>query len=383
MKILHAIASIDPSYGGPAFALRGLLGELDKQGVRQTILTCSQGRKKDVCNEKHFTGADIIWSTPLVSRYFWSPFLPSKLKKLLKRYDVVHVHGLFNGLVYDVCRNSAGMSVPYIIRPFGTMSAYCMKKSRLKKRCSLFFGEKSNIEKAGAIHFTTIAEKIRAQDNFKFGYSFVIPNGIDHEFLYKKTGNRNPERKNETVFLFLGRVSPIKGLDVFIPAFMKWAKNQKGSRPVLIIAGPEEEHYKTALNNYLNKDKEQPSVVFKGPVYGEKKKEVLQQADAVVLPSYHENFGMSIIEGMSCGKPVLVSDKVDLSGEIEKHSAGRVFSLEEVSICRELDSFVAQKNEWKDMGESGMEWVRKHCDWGIIGRKILSEYEKVIKKATE
>ncbi len=65
-------------------------------------------------------------------------------------------------------------------------------------------------------------------------------------------------------------------------------------------------------------------VIWTGPLYGNAKWNILRAAEAYILPSHQENFGISVVEALACGIPVLISDKVNIRREIEAAGCGLV-----------------------------------------------------------
>jgi glycosyltransferase involved in cell wall biosynthesis len=57
---------------------------------------------------------------------------------------------------------------------------------------------------------------------------------------------------------------------------------------------------------------------------GEMKQSVLVNADALILPSHQENFGMAVVEALAVGVPVLISNRINIWREIETDQAGYV-----------------------------------------------------------
>ena len=108
----------------------------------------------------------------------------------------------------------------------------------------------------------------------------------------------------------------------------------------LIIAGNDEDEYGKNIKNKLSKNNikyidyiqysdntilnnhKDFCVTFTGFLDFNSKLEALVDSDLFVLPSYSENFGMSVIEAMLCGTPVIISDKVGISDEVRKNEAG-------------------------------------------------------------
>jgi len=65
-------------------------------------------------------------------------------------------------------------------------------------------------------------------------------------------------------------------------------------------------------------------VTFTGPLYGELKWGALRASEVFALPSHTENFGITVVEAMACGVPVLISNEVNIWSEIEQDGAGLV-----------------------------------------------------------
>ncbi|MEI7948332.1 MAG: glycosyltransferase, partial [bacterium] len=145
------------------------------------------------------------------------------------------------------------------------------------------------------------------------------------------------ERPSKIV-LSLGRLHPLKGLDLLISA---WAEVKKCANAAmrecanesswkLVIAGPDEQGTKEKLQAESEKLKLKwcecagmavcdgdADVVFLGAVRGEAKWSLMQNANIFVLPSRSENFGMVVGEALSCNVPV-VTTAVGPWGELEK-----------------------------------------------------------------
>ncbi len=96
-----------------------------------------------------------------------------------------------------------------------------------------------------------------------------------------------------------------------------------GSLPALVIAGPLDSEYARQMRS-LARQPGTPDVFFAGMLSGEAKWGALHGCDAFVLPSHQENFGIAVVEAMACGRPVLISDQVNICREIVDAGAGLV-----------------------------------------------------------
>lgn len=110
------------------------------------------------------------------------------------------------------------------------------------------------------------------------------------------------EKTNNFNFVFLGRLGERKGVSDLIHAFNCVVKEHPNAR--LLLGGDGEiKKYQTMVNE-LGLDE---CVELLGWVAGDKKINILKQADAYVLPSYNEGFPMGVLEAMSCNIPVIAS----------------------------------------------------------------------------
>jgi glycosyltransferase involved in cell wall biosynthesis len=101
-----------------------------------------------------------------------------------------------------------------------------------------------------------------------------------------------PETNVKKILLFFGRLNFKKGLDILVPAYAQVAKVRKDV--LLVIAGPDNEGFGEKLRAWLTKEGVLDRATFTGMLLGEDKLTVLRDADMFVLPSYTENFGVSV-----------------------------------------------------------------------------------------
>jgi len=126
-----------------------------------------------------------------------------------------------------------------------------------------------------------------------------------------------PELRDECFVLFLGRLHEKKGCDILIEAFT--ALNNSPLH--LVIAGPAgDRDYGTRLQEQARAHTD--AITFTGMLRGKLKWGALAAADAFVLPSHQENFGIAVTEALACGTPVLISNQVNIWREVVNDGAG-------------------------------------------------------------
>ncbi|WP_447641634.1 glycosyltransferase [Paracnuella aquatica] len=121
--------------------------------------------------------------------------------------------------------------------------------------------------------------------------------------------------------LFLSRIHPKKGIDLLIRAYLE-LKKEMPLLPKLVIAGPglDTEYGKQILEQAASCT----DIIFPGMLSGNAKWAAFYGCEAFILPSHQENFGIAIVEALACGKPVIITDKVNIWREIEKGGGGLI-----------------------------------------------------------
>ncbi|MBI2057046.1 glycosyltransferase family 4 protein [Candidatus Pacearchaeota archaeon] len=148
------------------------------------------------------------------------------------------------------------------------------------------------------------------------------PNGISEEFFKQK---KFKEDKNK--ILFLGRIAPIKNLEVLIKA-MNLVKNKK---ILLEIAGPSEKNYFIKLKNLIQELKLNNRVKFSLPIYNLKEKIAkIDSCQIFVLPSKTEGMPQSLVEAMAREKIVIGSNSLAIRDLIKDGDNGFLFEFKKI-----------------------------------------------------
>jgi glycosyltransferase involved in cell wall biosynthesis len=146
---------------------------------------------------------------------------------------------------------------------------------------------------------------------------------------------RFPDLAGKRIVLFFGRIHEKKGCDQLIRSFAAasgsmapspWPGASSSPRPWhLVLAGPPvTAAYRAQLERLIAEARLTGRVTWTGMLTGDDKWAAFRAADAFVLPSHQENFGVAVVEALACGVPVLVSNKVNIWREILTGQAGLV-----------------------------------------------------------
>jgi len=331
-KILHATSSYYPafSFGGSVSADFETDMELSCQNIKIDISTTNAGLKdNEVLLNRWIKHKDLnIVYFPFIGyihynfslKYLWFLILH------IKDYDLVHFSGIWNFPVVFGPIVARFFKKPYIITPHGTLYKETFEgKSAIIKKIHYYCFVKRNIQKANIIHFTTKDEKDKVEDFLQINFnSKIVPYGMEFtnkEIVLEDYRDKYNIPKDKKLILFLGRINWKKGLDILFQGFQKILESRDDC--ILLCVGPDVEHYSNELKKLVQEQTLQ-NIIFTSMVEGDDKIAMYKLADIFILPSYSENFGMTVIEAASFKLPIVISNKVGLHNEIKENDAGLI-----------------------------------------------------------
>jgi glycosyltransferase involved in cell wall biosynthesis len=361
LKILQLVHTLDPSVGGVAAAVLALSRGLARRGHKLDVVVFDE---PDVVAAVADRGpADNITVHALgsgLTSYRYSRTLWPWLRQHGGDYDRVIVNGIWQYLSFAAWRRYAGSSVPYYVFPHGMLDPWFKETfplKHLKKWLYWPWAEYRVLRDAAAVVFTAEEERFQARKSFWLYRcrEKVSPLGVEappissnakSEFL-----SRYPQLQNSRNFLFLGRLHPKKGCDILLEAFARFRSNDSIS---LILAGPDQVGWESDLRRQVTRLNLTNRVVFTGMLEGSMKQGAFANAEAFVLPSHQENFGISVVEALAVSVPVLISNRVNIWREIEADRAGYVESDDLAGTTRLLQ-------RWIDTAPAEREMIRQNA----------------------
>lgn len=326
LKILQLVDTLDPKVGGVATAVLDLSRGLARRGHKIDIVVLDDPGAPWLAN----IGLPGQALGVGLTSYRYSPKLLPWLKKHGGDYDRVIVNGIWQYLSFAAWRRYAGSAVPYFVFPHGMLDPWFKETfplKHLKKWLYWPWAEYRVLRDAAAVIFTSEEECLLARKSFWL-YSArekISPLGVEtpptaSAEVRDKFFERYPELRDKRVLLFLGRLHPKKGCDILIDAFAQVADDSVA----LVLAGPDQVGWQAELQQRAEQLKVSTRVIFPGMLQGEMKRAALAAADAFVLPSHQENFGMAVVECLAAGLPVLISNRINIWREIDQDRAGYV-----------------------------------------------------------
>lgn len=391
MKILHVVNDLSPGSGGPTTVVTGLAAGQSAAGLDVTICTTDSTRAgddpavaRDLIRRLEHTGVTVHQFSVDFRPLLFSRGMGSWLHRNLARHDVVDVHGLYRfPLTYSAYR-ARQLGVPYVIRPHGALDPFLYRQSSvslpLKRLWERLF-DLPNLHAASGVHYTTEEERDRVAFLNLGAPAFVVPNGLDwgrFEALPPRGAFRAGHGIGDApLILFLGRVNFKKGIDLLIPAFTQVRQHHPGS--ILAIVGPDNEGYGSQVRRWIRDAGLDESVRLVGPIYGQAVLEAYVDADVFALPSYTENFGMTVVEAMACAVPVVISDQVNIHREVSTAGGGLVTPCDVSAVASAIQTLLADRAKREAMGVAGREACRVLYNWPRIVEQTREEYETAIR----
>jgi glycosyltransferase involved in cell wall biosynthesis len=285
------------------------------------------------------------------------------------RFDVAHIHAVFNHASVAAARECRRAHVPYVVRPLGTLDPWSMKQKPLRKKVFWWVAGETMLGGAAAVHYTSETEKRATEGLLNVNHGKVIPLGID-----AIVDSTSCHRSANPYVLVLSRLHPKKGLDVLIDAFNAFTQRPEFDRWRLVIAGDGPADHVALLKQKASAAGER--ILFPGWLDGERKDEMLRNASLLALPSYQENFGLCLMEGLARSVPVLISPHVNLAPEIAASNAGWIAAVETDALATTLAEALSNTDELAKRGRAG-KLLSQNYSWERVATDLVTLYTEI------
>ncbi len=394
---------MDPSTGGPCQGIRNSIPELKKLGVNNEVVCLDDPTSSYISKDLFCVHA----IGPGKSPWCYSRQLIPWLLKNFHRFDVVIIHGLWLYSSHAVVKaiklfktqmpsNKKSFVPKLYVMPHGMLDPYFQRDSgrKLKAIRNLIywkFFESKVINTADGLLFTCERELELARQPFRpyrpkkelnIGYGIQSPPPFE-KIMTDAFVEKCPGIEGQPFILFLSRIHEKKGIDNLIQAYSrvideieKKALNaEKLIFPKLVIAGPGlESVYGEKMQLQVSESKTlQNSIYFTGMLTGNSKWGAFYNSKAFILPSHQENFGIAIVEALACGKPVLITNKVNIWKEILFSNAGIVHDDTIDGTVKLLYDFILLSNEDRDKMNRQAQWVyKKYFDVKVVAGELIN-----------
>lgn len=328
MKICFVIDNYDPFVGGPYTAIKDISQQLKINKIKFLIV-----------HKKNF----------LLN------------KNNLKNYDIFHIFGGWTLFYIKLSQLAYKMKKKIIVHTMGLYDPWSLEQKKIKKKIAWKLYQKNILSRANLIHCASCNEEknlLRLNSNFK---TIVLPFGINANFIKRKI-----KKKLNKKALFFSRLHYKKGLSELIYAWqnignLDWTLDIVGE-------GINNEYFKRiCLNKHVK-------INFLNPVYSNKnKKKLFCKYDFFILPTKNENFGISILESLARGLPVLTTTATPWTS-IKKFKAGWVINKVQTELELNLVKIFKMKSNQFFIKSQNAVKLAKQFTWKIIFRDYMKTY---------
>ena len=327
LRVLHVISRLLPSDGGPPEMLRQLAANYAAIGDTLEVATLDDPRAPYLAQcsfPVHAFG-------PARSKYGLSRGLLRWLRANASRFDLVVINNVWLFPAVAAWLAATRAKVPYAVFTHGALDVFFKKRYPLKHMKKLLYWplQYQILRKASAVLFTSELERELALASFRPNRwtSVVVPYGTnrpegDPEAQREAFLSAIPELRGRRFLLFLSRIHEKKGCDLLLDAFADAAEQFPDVD--LVIAGPDQMQLQARLEARAARLGIARRVFWPGMLQGAAKYGAFRAAEAFVLPSHQENFGIVVAEALACGTPVLISNQVNIWREIQDSGVGLV-----------------------------------------------------------
>ncbi len=351
-RILRSIRSVNPAGGGPIEGIKQVAKVHAAAGHETEIVSLDSPDDpwvREFPLKLHALG-------PVKSSYGYSKRFAPWIAEHRRDYDAVVVSGLWQYSGFGVWRALHGTDTPYFVFPHGMLDPWFKRTyplKHLKKWLYWPWADYRLLRDARAVLFTSEEERRAARESFWLyrcnevvvNYGIAGPSG-DLAAMRAALAEKLPQVAGRRFLLFLSRIHEKKGCDLLVRAFAEAAKAD--GEILLVIAGPDQTGLADALRAECSRLGIAERVLWPGMVSGDLKWGLLGAAEAFVLPSHQENFGIAVAEALACGTPVLISDKVNIWREIAEDGAGLVDSDDQPGTTRLLQKWLSTPAERRE-----------------------------------
>ena len=384
MNVVHLADSLNRTMGGLPRSIVGLCEHLAPLTDRLDLCCVDLGSD---FGPRVGVDTSLVNLTEVPCRLWKSLrlYVPKGLGRILDvaaaSADIIHSHGLWAPANAIAAKSAWKARVPHIIAPRGSLAPEALAKSAWKKAIFKRLFVNRALRRAACLHALTDREASHIR---KFGLInpiAIVPNAV--------TGSQPPDGRDaaagqdwtarfggKKLIVFLGRMHPIKGLDVLIEAWRRIAGEFTDWH--LVLAGPDEDGYLAAIESQVETADLADRVSFPGGLYGPDKDSLLTAADLFVLPSRSEGMSVALLEAMAAGLPVVITKSCNFHAA-EDLGAGFVVGGDVESLAAGLAKMLKTPDDRRsEMAARGASLVRGNYCWDSVAREMLEVYRWVL-----
>lgn len=348
----------------------------------------TRGPNNSVPNQVHnlvnISGVEILWinmSDVIIESWsnfenFYCTNSLSKIKSRLDEYspEIVIFQQVYYLKYYLIANWLRKRRIHYVIIPRSSLTYSAQKRHKVKKLIGNLLFFKKFIEEASSIHFLTKNEYLESV-KFNIKHYYIVPNGINFNLIKKKNFN-----ESAISAIFIGRVEIFqKGLDMLVKAINFVKDELRNNSFILNIYGPSIDDSYKYLEQFIEENDLSDLIILNDSINGKQKKEVLENSDIFILTSRFEGLSMSLLEALSFGVPVMITEGTNFVKEVQEFNAGWTADNNEKSISETLLTIVKEREKFKSKSLAAIT-LAKNYDWESISKETIRILANIVTK---
>lgn len=317
-------------------------------------------------------------------RYPWnrrlqrSPEMISWLRSAVHDFELIDIHGIWSLVAAEAGTVCARAGVPYVMTPHGMMAHWDWAKRPMKKRVFFAVTMRNVWRSAAAIRFLSIGEaKASLVDAGR--RAVVIPNfvasrpafdpGLEALRFRSKMGIPG----DAAVMLFLGRVSPEKGVLEMLEAFNGLSRRCEA---VLLVVGALDGAYGAAVKDRVARLPCGRNIRLAGPLFGNDKDAAFAASTIFITLSKSEGLPVAALEALAHGLPTLLAGESNLP-EVRDYDSGVLTSRNPEEVGGAMLALLEDRERLRVMGANARRLFEQRFAAAVVVPRIISMYENV------
>lgn len=308
------------------------------------------------------------------------------------QYDLIHSHYWMSGVAALELKTAWQVPVVHMFHTLGLMKQRVARSPSEVEGDYRLKGEKDVLRLADRIVAATPAELAQLQWLYQVDTRkiVIIPPGVDISRFYPIPPDEAKEVIGvppcESMLLYVGRIEPLKGIDVLIEALA--VLQAENTTVCLVVIGGDPENGEQAPNEEMERLQSmcrqaglKDLVTFLGKRSQDSLPYYYSAAEAVVVPSHYESFGMVALEAMACGTPVVASQVGGLAFLVQDGVTGYTVPVDDPQALAHRLSDLLQDHELRSrLGAQALVVAHQYA-WENIAARMIQLYRKLVPQA--